>query len=398
MKLFFYEARKTYIRKYIIIFLLLLTIIDIVKISLDYKAGNIDSLMAESQVNREAVNKMYRKVKNCTLEERHRFIANEEQRLGEIRNKHLNRNKPGEYTYSGNLYEDYRLLKMYIAKQYYYMNDYWEYSKNIELLAQENKDYYENLNNTCQKKVNEFIVQNYKNRSINEYCRMETMESYLNYNFSAVLIIIISLLAFSPVFGLEYESGMQSIIMTSKEKGRNLMIKLAGAMLFCFFIVCWFFIVDYLSFRYICGMEGFNMPIWSITGMKNSFLNCTIGYFIFIKYGAELLGFITIMLILLFLSAVLKKAVYIMLVFSPILFSSYYFSDMINSVSSIEKALSVCNPVSLVLSVRLYEKLYYLECGNGFILASNLCIYANAILSVVLIIAIIFTQRRKCLK
>lgn len=398
MKLFFYEARKTYIRKYIVIFLIFLTFVDIFKISLDYKEGKIDALMAESEENQKAVKTIYNNIRVCSAKERAKYIDEEEQRLGEIYHKRLNKEKKGEKTYSGNLYEDYRLLEMYIAGQYHYMNEYAEYSRDIESLAQDNVTYYENVNNTSQKKVNQYIVEKYKNRSINDYYRMNTAQSFFDYNFSAVLILILSLLAFSPVFGMEYESGMQDILLTSKKTRKNLMMKLLGAVCFCVCIVTWFFMVDYLSFRFICGIEGLNMPIWSIQEMKNSFLNCNVAYFILIKYGTEILGFLTIMLILLFLSSILKKPVYIMLVFAPVVIFSYQLSGLINSVSPIEKVASVCNPISLLSAKSLYEKFYFVEWRDSFILASDLCIWANIIISIVLIIAIIFMQRRKCLK
>lgn len=398
MKLFFYEARKTYIRKYIVIFLIILTFVDIFKIYVDYKEGKIDALMAESEENQNAVNLIYKNVRACSTKERNEYIDEEEQRLGEIYNKRLNKEKKGERTYSGNLYEDYRLMEMYIAKQYHYMNEYAKYSGEIESLAKDNVTYYENVNNTSQKTVNQYIIDKYRNRSINDYYRMDTVQGFIEYNFSKVLILVLCLLAFSPVFGMEYESGMQDILLTSKKTHKNLMMKLLAAVFFCFCTVTWFFMIDYLSFRFICGMEGLNMPIWSIQEMKNSFLNCNIWYFILIKYGTEILGFLTIMLILLFLSSILKKPVYIMLAFVPVVLSFYQLSDLINSVSQIEKVVSVCNPISLLLAKRLYEKFYFIRLRNSFILASDLCIWANIIISIVLIIAIIFIQRRKCLK
>ena len=398
MKLFFYEARKTYIRKYIVIFLAILTLVDIFKITLDYKEGKIDALMAESADNRRAVRTIYNNVRECSQKERAQYINKEEQRLGEIYQKQLNNKKKGEKTYSGNLYEDYRLLEMYIAGQYHYINEYAQYSRDVEFLAQDNVTYFDKMNNASQKKVNQYIIEKYKNRSINDYYRTDTAESFLNYNFSAVLILILSLLAFSPVFGIEYESGMQDILLTSKKRRKNLIMKLLGAVCFCLCIVTWFFVVDYLSFRFICGMEGFSMPIWSIQEMKTSFLNCDVGYFILIKYGTELLGFLTIMLILLYLSSILKKPVYIMLVFAPVVFGSYQLTGLLNSVSPFEKVASVCNPISLLSAKNLYDKLYYIEWKDSFILLSDICIWANITISIVLIIAIIFMQRRKCLK
>ena len=155
MKLFFYEARKTYIRKYIVIFLAILTLVDIFKITLDYKEGKIDALMAESADNRRAVRTIYNNVRDCSQKERAQYINKEEQRLGEIYQKQLNNKKKGEKTYSGNLYEDYRLLEMYIAGQYHYINEYAQYSRDVEFLAQDNVTYFDKMNNVSQKKVNQ---------------------------------------------------------------------------------------------------------------------------------------------------------------------------------------------------------------------------------------------------
>lgn len=398
MKLFFYEARKTYIRKYIVIFLLLLTFIDIFKIYIDYRQGDIDPLLMETEENQNAVKEIYDNLRSKSEQERAEYINEEEKRLGEIYFKHLNNHKKGEKTYSGNLYEDYRLLEVYIVKQYRHMQEYAQYSNDIESLAQDNVSYYKDVNNASMVKFNQYIVQQYKNRAIHNFCRMDTAQGYIEYNFSAFLILILSLLAFAPVFGVEYESGMQNIIITTRHMRKNLIMKMLCAIFFCICIVTWFFIVDYFSFRFICGVDGLNMPIWSIMEMKKSFLNCSVGYFVFIKYGMELLGFLTIMFMLLFLSSILRKPVYITFVFAMIIFLSYLLFGLIDSVSPIEKIVSVCNPISLISVSKLYQKLYYIKSGEGFILASNLALVANAIMLIILGMAIILMQRRKSSK
>ena len=81
-----------------------------------------------------------------------------------------------------------------------------------------------------------------------------------------------------------------------------------------------------------------------------------------------------------------------------IIFLSYLLFDLIDSVSPIEKIVSVCNPISLISVSKLYQKLYYIKSGEGFILASNLALVANAIMLIILGMAIILMQRRKSSK
>jgi hypothetical protein len=132
---------------------------------------------------------------------------------------------------------------------------------------------------------------------------MDVAESFLSYHFSIILILFLCVLAITPVFLLERETGMRDILLTSKEgRTRSTITKLCGALLFSACMVIWFSLIDFAAFELICGMEGLDMPIWSIESMKNCFLNCSVGYFAGLKFGAELLAFFAASLLLLLLS------------------------------------------------------------------------------------------------
>jgi hypothetical protein len=275
----------------------------VAKIALDYQQGNIDPLMKESRNNRDAAECIYEKIKGQMTSEKTAFLEDEEERLGEIYTKRLNNQKDGEVTYSGNLYEDYRLLETYLASQYRYMQEYEDYSRRLKELAEENIDYYKVVGNEKKQAENEWIKEKYQNRSISEFYRMDVAESFLGYNFSIILILFLCVLAITPVFLLERETGMRDILLTSKAgRRRSTVTKLGGALLFSACMVIWFSLIDFASFELICGMEGLGMPVWSIESMKNCFLNCSVGYFAGLKFGAELLAFFVAALILLLLS------------------------------------------------------------------------------------------------
>jgi hypothetical protein len=277
----------------------------VAKIALDYRQGNIDPLMKESKNNRDAAERIYEKIKGQMTDEKTAYLEDEEERLSEIYTKRLNNQKEGEVTYSGNLYEDYRLLETYLAGQYRYMQEYEDYSRQLKELAEENIDYYKAAGNKKKQAENEFIREQYQNRSISAFYRMDVAESFLSYNFSIILILFLCVLAITPIFFIEKETRMQDILLTAKAgRRRSSIVKVCGALLFSACMVIWFSLIDFLSFLLICKMEGLDMPIWSIESMKNCFLNCSVGYFAGLKFEAELLAFFVAALILLLLSRV----------------------------------------------------------------------------------------------
>ena len=94
MKLFFYELRKTFLRRYVIVLLLLLSVLDVVKIGVDRYQGNIDLITREGTANQKAFEQFYRNTKGTVTDDTLRFLSEEEQRLGEIYEKRLNYHDP----------------------------------------------------------------------------------------------------------------------------------------------------------------------------------------------------------------------------------------------------------------------------------------------------------------
>lgn len=399
MKLFYYELRKSFLRKHVIVLLILLSVLDVVKIGLDRYQGSIDSLYLEKKEQREAFEQLYKKTKGKFTDSTLQFITSEEKRLGEIYDKRLYYSAPDEVTYCGNLYEDYRILEVYIAKEFHYMHEYETYSNEITALALDNIAYYEEKGNLLKVRENKFIADNYSNRSVKEFYRTNSIMGYLNNYFSTILIIFMCFLGVAPVFGGEYDCKMYYILSTSKKGGLNsTLIKILSSLLFSWAVVLWFFVLDFAAYQIVFGFEGLNNPVWAIPEFKESFLNCNIQSFLLHGILLKLLAVISVSMVILFLSLLLKKMIYVSLAFLILLAGWYAAGNFISSLSRWKRILALWNPIALFRNLNLYQGFHYMEFGSRFILESTMCIIGNVVMSVAVIVLILLVKRRaeKC--
>lgn len=399
MKLFFYELRKTFLRRYVIVLLLLLSVLDVVKIGVDRYQGNIDLITREGTANQKAFEQFYRNTKGTVTDDTLRFLSEEEQRLGEIYEKRLNYHDPDEVTYSGNLYEDYRILEVYIADEFHYVEGYSDYSNRIAALAQENVSYYQDKGNILKAQENAYIAKNYSSRSIFQFYRTDSVTSYLNIYFSTILIVFMCFLGVAPVFGAEYDCRMNYLLSTSKKGGlKSTFIKILVSICYSCGIVLWFCALDFGTYQVLCGFEGLDNPIWAVKEFKESFLNCSIQNFMIREVLLKLLAVVCITLIILLLSLLLKKILHVAVGFLVFLAGWYAAGSFIFSFSRWKMMLALWNPVTLFNNLKLYRGFHCVEFGNHFILESSICIIGNAVMAALMMVLILLIKRRadKC--
>ncbi len=368
MKLFYFEWRKFILRKYILVFLLLLSLVDISKIVLDQYQGEIDRLSREDAVNKKAYEEMYNYVKGEITEEKIRFVDAEEERLMEIRMKKMGSHVEGEKTYSGNLYEDCRILMQYISADFRRCAGYEEYSRKLETLAKENVIFYEERNNPAERKVNEYIARTYNNRRINAYYRTESMGKYFTYTFSSMLMIVMCFLGIAPMYSSEREIHMWDILETTCGGRRHReAVKIAAALLYGMTMAVWFRLLDFLVFQLLSGMEGLDNPIWSVTGFEDSPLNCSMGNYILYDMCLKALSLGVIALVVLLLSLCMKKIIHVAIGFAALLGVWILMANGMNSLQEIKRAWALCSPLVLLDCSRLICKFIHIEAGNHFI-------------------------------
>ena len=399
MKLIFYELRKNFLRKHVLVLLIVLSILDVMKIATDWYQGNIDTVVMESEENHRAYTELYDSMKGNITSEKLQFLMQEEARLGNIFDKNLNYNDPDELTYSGNLYEDYRILEVYIAHDFYYMKDYKEYSEQITALAEENIAYYTEKNNELKARENKYIAETYSNRRISQFYRTDCIQSYLKNYFSVVLMLFMSLLIVAPSFSGEYECHMSDILATSR-KGheKSTWVKIVASVCCSCLIVIWFSLLDLLTYEVICGFEGLENPIWALESFQESFLNCSILDFIIYEIELRLLGITAITMVILLLSAALKKIVYVTLGFGVLCGGWYAASTYIFYLDKVQMLFGLWNPITLLCNVELYQGFCCIEWKQYFMMESTMCILGNILLIFIMFILVFVIKRRtdKC--
>ena len=387
MKLLYFEWRKFIFRKHVFIFLLLLSLLDISKLVLDKYQGEVDILSIESPENRKGFDELYNMVKGSITEEKIQFLEQEKERLEEIYGKKLGNRIEGEKTYTGNLYEDYRILKKYIYIDFERCAQYEAYSSQLEQLAKENVAFYEKMNNIASKKQNEFIARTYNNRKINAYYRTEGLAKYFRYMFSSILMVFMCFLGVAPMYVSEKEIHMQDLLKTTCI-GRisRKTVKLFAAMLYGAALVVWFRLLDYVSFWLLFGIEGTKNPIWSVSGFEKSPLNCSIQSYILYDIGIKILSVCVIVLTILLLSFFMDKIIHVA-IGSAILLGIWQFMEGgINSLHWVVKGCAMCSPLLLMNCSRLFCEFLHIEAGRYFIRGEVLSEMAGAGLVLVLVI------------
>lgn len=127
--------------------------------------------------------------------------------------------------------------------------------------------------------------------------------------FGFLIIVAMTLLGVSPIFSDEYETGMDSLILSSKNgKGKAVGAKVLSCIIYCAVISLIFVLVNAIGYFVALGTTGFNAPIQSIYNYLASPYNLTIGQYFIVQTATLTLGSIAFGIFTLFISALSKNA------------------------------------------------------------------------------------------
>lgn len=302
----------------------------------------------------------------------------------------------GEKTYSGNLYEDYRLFRQYIYEDFERCVQYKEYSDQLERLAKDNVEFYMKMNNVASKKENEYIAKTYNNRKIDFYYRTESFDKYFSYTFSSILMIIMCFLGIAPMYVSEREISMWNVLNTTcigHKCCEN--VKIFSSMIYASIIVFWFRLLDYLTYCFLFDMEGMKNPIWSIEGFEKSPLNCSVGDYVLYDIGMKTLAVYVIALAILLLSLCMAKIIHVAIGFAIFLGIWLLMANGMDSFRWWISGLKMCSPLMLMDCYGLFSEFIHIEMGKQFVRGEVLAkISAFALLLLEFIVLKIFKGER----
>lgn len=346
MKLFIFELKKLFRRRFLLIMLALLLCLNVFNIWQNYSLY-FHNRNAEMNIARR---EMYEHIEGRLTSEKVQWIKDYNEKMTAIVN-------------GGAAYDNYEFFTGYAFGDMNISNEWldevtriYNYNSEIQRLKTETAEYKKFAaahGSVYFQNVSDKIEKTYGERKIDSVYNYSAFEPYFSYSFSSFLIIIIMLLAFSPLFAGEYETGMQLCFMSSVNGRKATGFAKIGAMTVFTFIVCVLFsLADFITFCLCAGLDGFSAPIFAIAGFAYTPLTCSIASFIVLLFFVKLLGFLTLGLIYSFFSSVFHKSysvfVFGLLATFGLMLVSAYSKGILDTINTV-------NPINLIIGYKMFS-------------------------------------------
>lgn len=131
------------------------------------------------------------------------------------------------------------------------------------------------------------------NKNLDAYYYVDDTEKFIKYDFSTLLMVLISILAVTASVLEDRNDGMR-IIEKCCYKGniKIIMSKIMGVIIFSAIFVAVFAFSDIISFMIRWGIEGMSQPLCAIKSYEHTKWSGSISWFILFQYLLKLLGVI----------------------------------------------------------------------------------------------------------
>lgn len=373
MRIFFFELKKCFTkRSVIIVFVLFLALNGFKIVSLNEKSEDFfgyaeGKLLLKEEVSGEIT---YEKLA---------YVIEKKSELEKLVNERSYSTEFDENTYTGYQYGDYGIFKE-VYEDLDYAYHYSEKLEDVLIKAKNNLLLYPE--NSSEYRFNERVIKLYSGRKITSYYNTEGYEKYFSYDFSVLLLLLLLVFAVSPVFSHEDETGMSTLLVSSPNGNRQTArAKLLSTLSFASVVSVAFAGFDFLCFAAVFGLKGLNNPLYSVKSFVYTPLNITIGQYILISALLKIAGSVLFCLgFLLFSKAVKKSAI-------SILFAMGFtvLNALLNDFAF--EGLKLFLPVSLFIPRTYFKTADVLH--NGF-----LCIPVFLIFAALIVIAIQKTGKK----
>lgn len=348
MRIIIFEIKKLFLRKRILIILLMLIIINIIKI---YDSHTIYGRFSGDNTAQleSSFSEIYNDINGKMTEEKLNYIISEYKRLEKEVSDFSFSKEYDTTTYTGYIYGDFSLFKWEFFEPLNYLYNYNTYSNSIVSKANENIEFYNRKGNDYEVRKNKIISNIYRNRKITEFYDVNGYENLLRYEFSSLLILLICLFALLPVFLNEKETGMQQLLSTSKKGGTaTIKAKYISSLLFVLIICMIFYSLDFLSFHVIYGLDGGNSPIYAIEYFKESPFNISIFSFFILSGIFKTIGILGLSMMFLLISQIFRQTI-------PAFIASIIVTLSLILLNTVDY-INYINPISLISNIDVMRK------------------------------------------
>ncbi|MFD3259604.1 ABC transporter permease [Paenibacillus lentus] len=357
IKLIVFEYKKHFLKPPIIVAVLLFSLLSVAKI---YSIHDADSLLSESNtsptwkglywklyegfrgpITDEKIGKLmaiYRPLENQTAD---RTASSED--------------NPNTYT-GGSVYTDRNFFLWNYVNPMRYAYEYKMYANNVVTAAKSNMEFYKSLGNTYEYKKNAVIMDLFRDRSVSNFSYMEMYRYYVQYDFSAFLVLLICLYGLMHVFISEKETEMDVLLLTTKSgNSKTVLAKLISSAIFVCILCTWFWIVDFAAFSFIFGsLEAASTPLYALEDFVNSSIDVSMGQYALLSGLIRTVGILVLSTLFLFVSCLFKNALIPFIISLFAAFSCIYMNEVYMGSGRI--LFKVVNPFVLVVNRELFRK------------------------------------------
>lgn len=312
IRLIGYELKKLFLKKTIFGAILVFSIINILKINSVYCQ---DSLLSDKNapewktVYWEIYDDFKGKMTNEKIEKLLKIYTPLEEQVAD-RTASTRTDNPN--TYTGNIYSDYLLFRWCFIQPMEYMYMYRNTANDIVKKAYENLEFYKGIGNSFEYRKNAIIINLFTGRKISEFEYFEMYQSYLHYDFSILLVLLICLFGITNVFVNEKETKMYDLLLTTPHGGKNTTTaKIIASSVFIVGVSLWFFLLDSITFIIsFKTLEGSSLPVYAVQNFMASPIKVKLWEFSIISCVFKIIGMLTFGLLFMVISGFFEHALF----------------------------------------------------------------------------------------
>lgn len=276
-KLFGYEFKKNIFKISLLVLLLSLCIVNLYKHMETVRYYGTNGYTITMMGERPLGENMYNHFKGELTSEKINDMIAYQKKMEELiaSGKYVQTETYDEF-FSGYLYGDRNCIRMIIDEEVKYAYLYPNTMIELREKSDEYIDFYKDIN-PYEAKKGELIKNASYNRSIPVYGRYDAFSLFLDYEFSAFIIVILLIFVFSSTYSNEKATGTDRIIKSCGRAGSTFIAKQLTMLCFVVATVILFAIIDLIGLGFYYGLEFIEQPLYAIQDYQFTPLNISIG-------------------------------------------------------------------------------------------------------------------------
>ena len=295
---------------------------------------------------------------------------------------------------SGNYSNEVDFDKYYCGYAYGDRNIFYEvlaeferqilYPSSVSKIKEEmeaNMDFFEEIGNFLLYEENKYVLSCFSDRHIRSFYYTSPSIYLFEYSFSSVLIIILILLIFSPVFSLEKENEMLEILHCTKygcnqKCGNTVWLYKIGLLLVMVTLLTVLFgLSDIIMLKVCLKFNGLSQPIYILEEFSETNLTCSIFESWLICNAIKWFGFVIIGLVVCVISKTQCNSNFSYVI--SLLFVALCIFTNVYLTSETGRMINLFNPISLLTLYKVFANFEIWQTDHFFVMRYAAVIGAN---------------------